>query len=96
MDRARRLERLLIDAVVDDILADPGVPVAVQMDDGREPLEATRDLGAQSLKRMKPSTVTGRSARRSKVLMRDTIRSQRALLSSRDTSSSRRSSSRPY
>ncbi len=40
VDRARRLERLLVDSVVDDVLADAGVPVAVEMDDGREPLEA--------------------------------------------------------
>ena len=52
MDRTGRLERLLVDAVVDDILTDPGVPLAVQMDDGREPLKAARHLRAQPLQRI--------------------------------------------
>jgi hypothetical protein len=45
-----RLERLLVDSVIDNVLTDPRLSVAVQMDDGREPLKATRHFRAQPLK----------------------------------------------
>ena len=41
-DGARVLEGDVVEGVVDDVLADPLVPVSLQVDDGRQAVEAGR------------------------------------------------------
>ena len=46
------LERDLVLGLVDDVLADALQAAALEVDDGREPLEPARDVQAQSLQRV--------------------------------------------